>query len=427
MILDYRRLTGRVAAGVAAACLPLSAAMAVELTSSSGWSVSFDGNISAHIISANASTLDGAPSDVTDTRITSGWNPSKFNAHFKAPEFDGLTITGNFQYATNITGANDDGFGSTNGNRNLDNDVRVLQVDVSGAFGTVSIGRGWGIFDSQAILNDVGSSIGTGELCGTPASWNGGTCGRIGTGYHWTAFNSKIEYDTPDLGGFTARVGVFDPTNVGGEFTTSTPRFEAEGTYAQKFSAGAFKVWLGGAYQNLNSLASGPSSSLSGINVGGHVDVGGLGLTASYTGTKGYGGGNSSVWGAGGFVGGFGYGPANGAVSCYNNDPGEGGGIQSATSSATSCTAVTAKQGYVEADYTFGNSLVGVSAGRGKQTADATAGFDALQTDLDMAYWHQKLTKQFTLVVEYDYFEGKSVGVPDNKYSLFSVGGWFDF
>src|SRR5258708_16097421 len=101
-------------------------AQAVEVTSSNGWSASFDGNISAHLISANASTLDGAPSNVTDTRVTSGWNPSKFNAHFKAPEFNGITVSGNFQYATTITRANNDRFASPNANRTLAVTVPVL-------------------------------------------------------------------------------------------------------------------------------------------------------------------------------------------------------------------------------------------------------------------------------------------------------------
>src|SRR5258706_41958 len=179
MIQTFRRATWIAIASAVPLGLPLTLVQAVEVTTSNGWSMSFDGNISAHLIAANASTLGGAPSDVKDTRVTSGWNPSKFNAHVKAPEYDGITVTGNFQYATNITGANNDGFGSTNGNRNLDVDVRVLEADISGAFGTIAIGRGWGIFDSQAILNDVGSGIGTGELCGTPDNWNGGTCGRI--------------------------------------------------------------------------------------------------------------------------------------------------------------------------------------------------------------------------------------------------------
>src|SRR5882762_1047358 len=154
MIQTHRKATWIGIASAVAVSLPLSLAQAVEVTSANGWSASFDGNISAHLISANASTLDGAPSNVTDTRVTSGWNPSKFNAHFKAPEFNGITVSGNFQYATNITGANNDGFGSTNGNRNLDVDVRVLEADISGAFVTVGIVSGWGISNSEAIMND---------------------------------------------------------------------------------------------------------------------------------------------------------------------------------------------------------------------------------------------------------------------------------
>jgi len=51
------------------------------------------------------------------------------------------------------------------------------------------------------------------------------------------------------------------------------------------------------------------------------------------------------------------------------------------TATATSCTAATAKQWYVEADYSLGNTLVGVSAGQGKQDADVTAGFNDGQDD----------------------------------------------
>jgi len=113
---------------------------------------------------------------------------------------------------------NNDGFGSTNGNRNLDVDVAYWKR-YQRRLRHHSDRPGLGIFDSQAILNDVGSGIGTGELCGHALTiGTGGTCGRIGTGYHWTAFNSRFEYDTPDLGGFSGRVGLFDPTNVGLKF-----------------------------------------------------------------------------------------------------------------------------------------------------------------------------------------------------------------
>jgi len=56
---------------------------------------------------------------------------------------------------------------------------------------------------------------------------------------------------------------------------------------------------VGGVYQGLDSLASGPSSKISESRRG-HVDVAGFGLTGAITSTKGYGGGNSSVWGGGG-------------------------------------------------------------------------------------------------------------------------------
>jgi hypothetical protein len=114
-------------------------------------------------------------------------------------------------------------------------------------------------------------------------------------------------------------------------------------------------------------------------------------------------------------------------VSCYATSATGPTVITPTTATATSCTAATAKQWYLEADYSLGNTLVGVSAGQGKQDADVTAGFHDVKTTLDMAYWHQKLTKQLTLVVEYDYFQGKTAGVTDNKYTLFSVGAWFDF
>jgi len=251
--------------------------------------------------------------------------------------------------------------------------------------------------------------------------------GAIGTGLSLDGvqLEDRVRHTGPEW--LLGRVGLFDPTNVGAQFNVKTPRFEAEGTYASKFEGGAYKLWVGGVYQGLDSLASGPSSKISGVDGGVHVDVAGFGLTGAYTSTKGYGGGNSSVWGGGGFVGGFGYGAGNGAVSCYATSATGATVITPTTATATSCTAGTAKQWYVEADYSLGNTLVGVSAGQGKQDADVTAGFNDVKTTLDMAYWHQKLTKQLTLVVEYDYFQGKTAGVTDNKYTLFSVGAWFDF
>jgi hypothetical protein len=193
MIQTYRRAIWTAIATTAALGLPPTLAQAVEVTASNGWSASFDGNISAHLIAANASTLGGAPSDVKDTRVTSGWNPSKFNAHVKAPEFNGITVTGNFQYATNITGANNDGFGSTNGNRNLDVDVRVLEADISGAFGTKR-SAGVGEFSTVKRSSMTSAAVSARESCAARPTIGtvepAGASGRVITGRRSTRRSS---------------------------------------------------------------------------------------------------------------------------------------------------------------------------------------------------------------------------------------------
>jgi len=199
MIQTYRRAIWTAIATTAALGLPPTLAQAVEVTASNGWSASFDGNISAHLIAANASTLGGAPSDVRiRASLLDGIRASSMRTSRRLSS-TAITVTGNFSTPR------------TSPVPTMMDLVHQRQPQPgcrrAGTGGRhqaapsepLAIGRGWGIFDSQAILNDVGSGIGTGELCGTPDNWNGGTCGRIGTGYHWTAFNSKIEYDTPDL------------------------------------------------------------------------------------------------------------------------------------------------------------------------------------------------------------------------------------
>jgi Gram-negative porin len=404
MIQTYRRTTSAVvtSAAVVGSLLVARAVEAVEVGSANGWSASFDGNLNAHLIAASADTIGGVSSNAKETRITSGWNPTKFDAHFKAPQIDGLTVVGNFEFATNITDGAANGLGT--GGPNKQNDVRVLEADVSGTFGTVAVGRGWGIFNSQAILNDGGSGIGVGALCGVPGGIGGGTCGRMGTGYSWTAFNSKIEYDTPDLSGLSVRVGVFDPAAVSavGQPIAKSPRYEAEATYASKFAGGAYKVWVGGLEQSIDSLGNGPSTTMSGVDGGVHVDVGSLGLTGAYTRTKGFGNGNSTTLGAGAVKA--------GGIFC----------------SATTCTAATANQWYAEADYTLGSATFGASTGQGKQDGDAAAGIADVKGTLTMAYVHYKLTPKFTVSLEYDAYKGELASATNTKYSFFSVGTWFN-
>jgi Gram-negative porin len=399
----YRGSAAAAAAGtvVYALSAAVPARASAEFGDKDGWYATIDGNLNAHVIAAKADTVGGAPSDAKETRVTSGWNPTKFDIHIKAPEYDGLTVTGNFEFATNITGGAADGLGT--GGPNQQNDVRVLEAVITGSFGTLAVGRGWGIFNSQAILNDSGSGIGVGALCGVPGGIGGGTCGRMGTGYSWTAFNSKIEYDTPDLRGFSVRVGLFDPAAVSAlpQPIAKSPRYEAEATFAKKFDASALKVWVGGLYQSVDSQG-GPSTSLSGVDGGVHVDVAGVGLTGAYTRTKGFGVGNGTTLGAGAVKA--------GGIFC----------------TPASCTAATAKQWYLLADYTVGKITFGASTGQGKQDPDAGAGIADVKGTLSTGFVHFNVTPRFIVDLEYNTYKGELFGVTNTKYSFWSVGTWFN-
>jgi len=393
------RLVGAALASLATA----QPAHAVEFGTKDGWSASFDGNVNAFAISAKADRIGGADSSVTESRITSGWNPSKFNAHFKAPEVNGLRVSGNFQYAARLTGDGTDGVSAGGPNQQMD--VRVLDINLSGGFGTIGVGRSWGIFNSQAIINDAGSDHGVGALCGLPGSMVGGQCGRIGTGYSWTAFASRIEYDTPDLGGFSARIGLFDPGQPGGSvsFQTKTPRIEAEGTFATKFDAVGVKVWLGVLDQKLSSKDGGPSTSMKGADAGAHVDVGPLGLTAAYTKTKGFGLGNYAGLGAGGIK--------LGGIFC----------------SGGACKAAEADQWYAEVDYQLGATTLGASTGKGKQKEDAAFGIGKIDATLNMVYVKHALTPQLKATLEFTTYKGELNGRTDTKYSFVAIGAQYDF
>jgi hypothetical protein len=395
------------AAGALSLAIAAGPAQAVEFGSQDGWNTSFDGVINAFSVNAKAKTIGGVGSSISDSRFTSGFNPSKFNAHFKAPKVGGLAVSGNFQYAANIAGGNGSATSAGGGNGGMD--VRVLDINVAGDWGTVAIGRSWGIFNGSAIVHDEGSGTGVGALCGVPGGSGGGTCGRIGTGYTWTAFASRIEYDTPDLGGFSARIGLFDPAtsnNPAGAFQTKSPRLEAEGSFGGKFDGGAYKVWTGGLHQSLSGpAAGGPSSKLTGADVGAHIDVAGFGLTGAYTKTKGFG------------ASGFKFGVFSGIYGPY-------GGKEGIVCTAGACAETSDQQMYVDASFKLHNTRFGVSTGVGKQNANAAFATPDIKNTLHMVYVHHAITPQAQLTVEYDAFKSHSsaLGGTQTKYNMLVVG-----
>ncbi|MGE0386452.1 MAG: hypothetical protein AB7Q97_17120 [Gammaproteobacteria bacterium] len=284
-------------AGVAAS--PANAVVVVG--GDNGWEVSFDGNIHSFYINSstdstprqasggalNGVTLEALAPDQDVSRVRTGLLPTVFAFNVKSPVVNGLQAKGRFGFYPQT---------QANCNPNCKNtfgaqvDLREAFFDVEGSFGTISVGRTLSLFQRHNILTDM-TLFGVGVHGVTKGG--GTTLGRIGWGYVYPQFNSRIAYKTPNVNGFQLEVGMYDPSVIAGSgmvaTITDTPRFEAEASYATKFDQGTLKFWFGGMFQDAEFTA--------GTVGAGNVQLGGTDVSAS-----GFHGGVQATWGGFDFV-----------------------------------------------------------------------------------------------------------------------------
>jgi hypothetical protein len=393
-----RRVDAAMAIAAALTLGGATPATSADVGEANGWNVRVDGLINAFAVNAR---WDVGNNKEETTRVMSGFNPSKLNVHVKAPKSREVDISGHFQLAPSIQ-SNKSRFAG----QSLE--VRVAEVDVSGRFGTVEIGRGWGIFNAQAIINDRASGLGVGRI---PSPDRGGpTFGRIGTGYTWTDFAAKVVYATPNRHGFSLRAGIFDPAetpfgggslpaNSGGTgvgaLETKTPRLEAEANYAVKSGPLGVKVWAGALGQSVRDKGTGSKTSIRGLDGGARLDASGFAVTGAYTTSKGVG---PSGFQANGFV-------------C----------------DASGCHSSETDFWYAGADYTFGagKTTIGASIGQGKQKA--RDGFGKVENKLDMAFIQHQLFPQLFVMLEYHRFKTTTGAAVSEKYQGYMLGTQFNF
>ena len=194
-------------------------------------------------------------------RIRTGLLPAFFSFNVRSPEVNGLTGSARISFAPQIQNANTKNqLNGVGGQLGAAVDLREAFFNVSGDFGTLSVGRTLSLFQRHNILTDM-TLFGVGAEGGS----NGGgtTLGRIGYGYVYPQFNARISYAIPsNIEGFTAEVGIYDPSRICGggldEDTvrslcageTDSPRWEAEATFTTEFDQGSLKFFLSGMYQN---------------------------------------------------------------------------------------------------------------------------------------------------------------------------------
>lgn len=377
---------------------PALAGPATLTNSGDEWRVTTMGLISAW---AGPVSWDIGGNEEDSFRITTGYNPSKFELVVAAPEHNGLNISSYFQVASSLQSA---GSSRRTGEQV---EVRGASIDVAGDFGTIQIGRNFGVFATYPVIFDTSSMRGVGYICVGPDG-GGPNCGHIGTGYTWPDWTSGIRYFSPGGPGFQIRLGLTDavesafvgaPIPGTGAIETSTPMIEAELIY----TGGNLILWAGLLNQAVDDLGTGGGSTdITGTNIGGRLTLGNLGISANFESNEGI---------AEGFIG--------SGVAC-----GAGG-----------CEAVEGDQFYVNIDYTAGDTVFGVSYGEGSEDANAALGTDNVDRELVMFFIQHQLTPAFNVNLEIQSFErvtdgtGVAAGVfaPQEEYSAVLVGGEYRF
>jgi predicted porin len=239
-----------IAAALAAVCAP--AAHAVDVTAGD-WKLSFDGNVNADYIYAHCAALEDAKvvgggltcvaagdGQRSSSSVSNGLLPAALSISAATTQA-GYDIGVTFGLYPGIS-TNDGGspnLGTTSVTRNTA--LGTAGLDVRQVFltfgnkdmGTVLAGRNIGLFQADAILNDM-TLLGVGAN-GSNAAPTNTSLGSIGFGYIYTDWLAQINYTTPDLSGAKVTLGIFDPveslTDGTGATPKSAPGFHGKITY----------------------------------------------------------------------------------------------------------------------------------------------------------------------------------------------------
>lgn len=361
-------------------------AQQVQFETENNWNLAVTGQLPVFIVASEHEAFNSDASDQFGTRIMSGFNPANITFTIEAPEMNGLKVKGIFQINHHLQGPSIQNEGLFEG--------RIADIELSGDFGKVNIGKGFGIFNSSSIA-DAGSGMGVGRFGGPDAA--NATLGRIGSGYTYANFNPRVTYTTPDLSGFSVKAGLINPEKPSGaseqQIQTATPRLEAQANYNINLNSGIIDLWLGGMTQNIEVVSADYSYDISGWDTGVRISAKDLRLTGAYSETQGVG--------------------ADGLI-----------GI-SLTGTGLDQAEVQAKQWYTEATYDLNKLTVGLSYGEGSQDANTTivGSSPDITNELLMVFSRYDLTDNLTLLGELQDFSSDA----QSNYQALIVGMQLNF
>jgi len=234
----------------------------LSLAKVKGWEVSLDGRFSTFLsFSYGDPNPKGYPlwqgfydqpnasGKIMATRLRSGFVSNVLGWTLHKEVAQNTSVTGRFAIWGNVSQKRD---------KTLvpDVDLREMYLRIDGPWGGVLAGRNIGIFGRGGIgLDyDIAHGYGLGSPCmivnREPSQGPVGACGHVGFGILFPAFNAQIAYNTPQIGGFQATVGLFDPATVQERGYQRTPYPRVEGELSFKAEK-VFHAEVSGSWQRI--------------------------------------------------------------------------------------------------------------------------------------------------------------------------------
>jgi predicted porin len=328
------------------------------------------GGTLAGLACLNATDKNGKYDDVSS--VQNGLLPASLN--FSASTNQGgwdLSANVNVYYGLDSRGTNRDGISGADALQFSTVDARqVFMTFGKPTLGTFKLGRDFGLFAFDAIINDMTLlGLGGAFISADPGHTS---LGGLGFGYVYTDRLAQMNYTTPDWGGFQATLGIFNPFDGAGARSADMPGFHGKASYSWK---GTVSGTVSATFLSQEVITTAPTPTdedIQGFDVFAKVSVGNLGLLGYYYDAEGM-----SSLAIGGLVfSGFGAPADNPGSPTW--DPEEVDGY------------------FLQATYTIGKARLGINWGSNEQ--DKVTKVENEQLTLGVYY---NLTPSLTLVTEY--------------------------
>jgi len=408
-------MNNKIKLAVAGAVLAASSAQAGIVIPAGDWTLDVNGNVNAFanfqdidkdetiVGTATVVSEDGNGED-SNQGIGTGLLPSwiGFTGTTRQNDVD-VSFTISFQPAVSENSWHGDGTnGAANGVHTTFANRQTFITFGDKSWGSVKLGKDLGIYGGNAILSDM-TLLGVGAGNGMSGAQGNTTLGGIGTGYQYAAWKGQITYTTPNMNGFEAKIGIFNPNAFDTDSIPQThqDRFGIEGQVQYSWTGDvAGKVWASGASYDVTTGngASAPddSTTISAWDIGANVSFGNATVTGYY-----YDGNGNGI-------------TALGLL-----------GFDETTDGTDKLKKRDGHGGYVQATYVIPTGTK-LGASYGISTLDEASGETATTLIEDQERWtvgaYHPLTKHLNLVAEYSDVKNEAHNGNKNEYDTFSVG-----